>query len=109
MLNRSPHIPEIVDESDEDFCARLDRAFDDVEARLQAVSLHRSDPYGEWPEDLRRDLERGWESILDPPDLWTLRVMAGDCALPGGCRCGECRAVEVGKRRQFRATRAVPH
>lgn len=65
VLNRSPHIPEIVGESDEEFCARLDRAFDDVEARLHAVSLHRSDPYGEWPEDLRRDLERGWETILD--------------------------------------------
>lgn len=65
VLNCCPHIPEIVGESDEDFPARLDRAFTisrHVSGQSRCVE---TDPYSEWPKGLRRDLERGWESILD--------------------------------------------
>jgi hypothetical protein len=65
VLNESPLAPEIPGESDEDLEARLDRMFDDFEDRLKAAGArNRGRPH--WPEDLQAEVERSWESILEP-------------------------------------------
>ncbi|WP_309109027.1 hypothetical protein [Arthrobacter sp.] len=52
-------------ESDEEYCARLERAFEEVDARISAAGTARGAGYRRWPEDLRTELEMGWEFILD--------------------------------------------
>lgn len=65
-LNRSPLIIELDGESDEEYGARLDRAFEEVDARIRASGVELDAGYRHWPEDLRTELETSWEFILDP-------------------------------------------
>ncbi|MFE4227034.1 DUF3841 domain-containing protein [Arthrobacter sp. NPDC056886] len=65
VLNESPLAPEIPGESDEELEARLNRMFDDFEDRLRAAGA-RDLGRPHWPEDLRAEVEQGWESILEP-------------------------------------------
>jgi hypothetical protein len=64
-LNGSPHVPDLPGESDDDYVARLERAFEEFEVRQKAAGVPRQ-PIRNWPADLRADLERTWEHILDP-------------------------------------------
>ncbi len=64
-LNGTPHVLELPGESDDDYDARRDRIWDELNDRKRAAGvLCRG--FREWPEDVRRDLERGWEQFLDP-------------------------------------------
>jgi hypothetical protein len=65
-LNRSPLLIEFPGESDEEYCARLERAFDEVDARISAAGVARDAGYRHWPEDLRTDMESSWEYMLEP-------------------------------------------
>lgn len=65
-LNRSPLIIEVTGESDDEYMARLERAFEDVDARVRAAGTAPDAGYRHWPEDLRTELEMSWEFILDP-------------------------------------------
>lgn len=65
-LNRSPLIIELHGESDEEYGARLDRAFEEVDIRIRAAGVALYAGYRHWPEDLRTELEMSWEFILDP-------------------------------------------
>ena len=65
-LNLNPLIIEHPDESDEEYMARLEHAFDEVDARIRAAGVALDAGYRHWPEDLRTELERSWEFILDP-------------------------------------------
>lgn len=65
VLNGSPHVPDLPGESEEDYVARLERIFDEFEVRQKAAGVPRQ-PIRDWPADLRADLERTWEHILDP-------------------------------------------
>jgi hypothetical protein len=65
VLNESPLAPDIPGESDEELDARLNRVFDDFEVRIRTAGswgLARS----HWPEDLKAEVEQGWETILEP-------------------------------------------
>ncbi len=46
--------------------ARLECAFEDVDARVRAAGVTPDAGYRHWPEDLRSELESSWEFILDP-------------------------------------------
>jgi hypothetical protein len=81
-LNRSPLLIELPGESDEEYCARLERAFEEVDARISSAGVARASGYRHWPEDLRTELEVSWEFILDPGELRALRILAGHDALP---------------------------
>jgi hypothetical protein len=64
VLNTRLHVPTRPGESDEDYISRLDRAFEDFEARKCAAGL--SDTAVKcWPDDLRTEIEQSWEHILD--------------------------------------------
>jgi hypothetical protein len=65
-LRRSPLLIELPGESDEEYCARLERTFEEVDARIRAAGVARAAGYRHWPEDLRNELELSWEFILDP-------------------------------------------
>lgn len=65
-LNLSPLIIEHPGESDEGHMARLERAFDEVDARVRAAGVASDAGYRHWPEALRTELELSWEFILDP-------------------------------------------
>lgn len=65
VLNESPLAPEIAGESDKDLDARLDSVFADFEDQLRAAGA-RDLGRSHWPEDLRAEVEQGWESILEP-------------------------------------------
>jgi hypothetical protein len=65
-LNRSPLLIVFPGESDEEYCARLERAFEEVDARISGAGVARDAGYRHWPEDLRTELESNWEFILDP-------------------------------------------
>jgi hypothetical protein len=65
VLNSHPHVPDLPGESDEEYGARLDRVFDDFENRVRAAGS-RDSSIRHWPEDLRTEIERGWEHILEP-------------------------------------------
>jgi hypothetical protein len=65
-LNRSPLLIELPGESDEEYRARLERAFEEVDTRIRAAGVARDAGYRHWPEDLRTELEISWELILDP-------------------------------------------
>lgn len=65
-LNRSPHVLEFPGESDEDYGARLDRIFTEVDDRIRAAGVPLDAGYRHWPEDLRKEVERSWEFVLDP-------------------------------------------
>ncbi|MFC9352822.1 MULTISPECIES: DUF3841 domain-containing protein [Terrabacteria group] len=65
VLNGSPHVPDLPGESDDDYVARLERIFNEFEVRQKAAGAPRQ-PIRDWPADLRADLERTWEHILDP-------------------------------------------
>ena len=64
-LNGTPHVLELPCESDEDFEARRDRIWDELDDRKRAAGVF-DKGFLEWPEDVRLDLERGWEQFLDP-------------------------------------------
>ncbi|WP_457974605.1 hypothetical protein [Arthrobacter sp. D1-17] len=81
-LNRSPLIIELPGESDEEYMARLECAFEDVDARVRAAGVTPDAGYRHWPEDLRSELETSWEFILDPGNYGALRQLAGHRALP---------------------------
>jgi hypothetical protein len=65
-LNRNPIVVELPGESDEQFCARLERLFEEVDARVVATGVGRDAEYRHWPEDVRKELELSWEFLLDP-------------------------------------------
>lgn len=65
VLNGSPLVPDLPGESDEDFDARLDRVYDDFEDRIRRAGSRDLSP-AHWPEDLRAEVQLGWEGILDP-------------------------------------------
>lgn len=64
-LGATPHVLELPGESDDDYGARLDRIWDELNERKRAAGVL-GKGFREWPEDLRRDLERSWEQFLDP-------------------------------------------
>jgi hypothetical protein len=66
VLNRTPHVLELPGESDEDYGARLDCIFDDVDARILAAGVPRDAGYRHWPVALRTELEQSWEFVLEP-------------------------------------------
>ena len=64
-LGGTPHVLELPGESDDDYGARLDRIWDELNERKRAAGvLGRG--FREWPEGVRRDLEQSWEQFLDP-------------------------------------------
>lgn len=65
-LNRSPLVIEPPGESDEEYMARLERALEEVDARICAARVPRDAGYRHWAEDLRAELEMSWEFMLDP-------------------------------------------
>lgn len=65
-LNRSPLVIELPGETDEEYCARLERLFEEVDARVLAAGGGPDAEYRHWPEDLRNELELSWEFMLDP-------------------------------------------
>ncbi|MBT2568778.1 DUF3841 domain-containing protein [Arthrobacter sp. ISL-85] len=67
-LNGSPHVLELPGESDDDYAARRERIWDELDDRKHAAGVL-GKGFREWPEDVRRDLERGWEHFLDPANL----------------------------------------
>ncbi|MDQ0211916.1 DUF3841 domain-containing protein [Arthrobacter bambusae] len=73
-LNRFPHVPDLPGEGDDDYFARRDLVFDDFEDRLRTAGAWGAE-IGAWPEELRTEVERGWENILEPSnygrsELW---------------------------------------
>jgi len=64
-LNGIPHVLELPGESHDDFDARLDRILDEVDDRKRAAGVLGTG-FRDWPDDVRRDLERSWEQFLDP-------------------------------------------
>lgn len=64
-LSGTPHVLELPGESDEDYGARLDRIWDELTERKRAAGVL-GKGFREWPEGMRRDLERSWEQFLDP-------------------------------------------
>lgn len=73
-LNRRPHVPDLPGESDEEYGARLDRVFDDFDARVTAAGV-RDVGIRHWPEGLRTEIEQSWEHVLEPKnygryDFW---------------------------------------
>ena len=64
-LSGIPHVLELPGESDDDYEARRDRIWDEVEDRKGAAGVL-GKGFRDWPEDVRRDLERSWEQFLDP-------------------------------------------
>ncbi|QOT19322.1 DUF3841 domain-containing protein [Paenarthrobacter sp. YJN-5] len=65
-LNRHMLVIELPDESDDDYRARWDLAYENVQSRILAAGHGPGAEYGHWPEDLRVELERSWEFMLDP-------------------------------------------
>ncbi|WP_457974608.1 hypothetical protein [Arthrobacter sp. D1-17] len=98
-LNRSPLIIELPGESDEEYMARLERAFEDVDARVRAAGVTPDAGYRHWPEDLRSELESSWEFILDPGNYGALRQLAAHprtaCTRTTSCRRSGCNAEAV--------------
>ena len=64
-LSGTPHVLELPGESGDDYGARLDRIWDEHNERKRAAGVL-GKGFREWPEDVRRDLERFWEQFLDP-------------------------------------------
>lgn len=64
VLNRSPHVPDVQGESDIEYEARLDGVLDAFEDRVRESGARRLGLQS-WPEDLRVEIERSWETILD--------------------------------------------
>ncbi|WP_442545668.1 hypothetical protein ACSBOX_08875 [Arthrobacter sp. KN11-1C] len=64
LLSTGVHVP---DNSlvDEDYFARRNLVFDDFEDRLKTAGTWGTG-IGAWPEELRTEVERGWEQILEP-------------------------------------------
>lgn len=72
VLNRSLHVPALRGESDEEWEARWNPLDDDFIARAEP---HRALPIGEWPSDLRTEMESSWEAIFDPATWRTPPVL----------------------------------
>lgn len=64
-LNRRPLVIELPGESDEEYGARLERIFEEVDDRIRAAGVPLAAGYRHWPEDLRNELERSWEFALE--------------------------------------------
>ncbi|WP_159632650.1 DUF3841 domain-containing protein [Arthrobacter sp. 8AJ] len=64
-LSGIPHVLELPGESDEDYDARRDRIWDELDDRKREAGVL-GKGFRDWPEDVRRDLERSWEQFLDP-------------------------------------------
>lgn len=67
-LNGSPHVPDLLGESDDDHVPRIKSIFDEFEVRQKAAGAPRR-PVRNWPSDLRADLERTWEHLLEPANF----------------------------------------
>lgn len=52
-------------ESGDEAFARWEKASDEMDARLEEAGVHRAAPAGDWPADLRAEVERSWECIFD--------------------------------------------
>jgi hypothetical protein len=81
VLNGSPSRARPAGESDANYVARLERIFDDFEVRQKAAGAPRQ-PVGGSPVDLRADLERTWEHILDPRNFQPFWRLADHHARP---------------------------
>lgn len=81
-LNRCFHVPKLPGENDEEWEARWNPLDDDFTARAEP---YRVMPIGEWPDDLRAEIESSWEAIFDP-ETWrtppVLRPRCASCELP---------------------------
>jgi hypothetical protein len=84
VLNRQLQLPALRGESDDAYCSRMDRVLDDFKARLQTGGAGDSG-IEHWPEDLRNEIEKSWEHILEPGnyghfECWqgTAHVLAAD-------------------------------
>lgn len=66
VLNRHLHVPALPGESDEEWEARWNPLDDDFTARADP---YRTVPIGEWPRDLRVEIESSWEAIF-APETW---------------------------------------
>lgn len=65
VLNANPAMGWVDGESDDAYAQRVETAYDDLEARLDAAGLSILEPITAWPDDVRRDLEATWERIFD--------------------------------------------
>ncbi|MGF6822220.1 hypothetical protein M2317_001124 [Microbacterium sp. ZKA21] len=63
-LNSGLSVPQHPGESEDEYDKRNDREFDDFADRVDAAGA-RNSPLGDWPFELRTELERSWECILD--------------------------------------------
>ncbi|MES9603862.1 DUF3841 domain-containing protein [Actinomadura sp. NPDC000929] len=64
VLNRGLGMPRRPGESEDDAFARWEETYDEFDARLRATGM-RDTPIREWPTDLRNEIEKSWECILD--------------------------------------------
>jgi hypothetical protein len=66
-LNSGIHVPPEPGEAGEAWWARAEPIVDDWNDRLKAAGLNQSGTTIDgWPQDLRNEAERSWETILDP-------------------------------------------
>ena len=67
-LNVIPCVLELSGENDDDYDARRSNVWDELDDRKRRAGvLHKGFP--DWPGDVRRELERGWEQFLDPANF----------------------------------------
>lgn len=65
VLNRALLVPARRRETAEQWWARAEQIIDEFEARVDAGG-HRQLSLGEWPKELRAELEASWTAIFDP-------------------------------------------
>lgn len=65
VLNGRTHVPDLPDESDDEYVARMERILDDFDQRIRAAGL-RGKGIQDWPAGLRTEMEESWEDILEP-------------------------------------------
>lgn len=64
-LNRSPLVTDVKGESHAEYESRLDLVLDAFEDRVRKAGAH-GRGMRSWPDDLRAEVERSWEGVLDP-------------------------------------------
>lgn len=67
-LNSTLAIPRWPGEAEEEFDTRYDEIVDRFTTRLDAVSA-RNPPISHWPDEIRAEVERSWESIFVPANF----------------------------------------